>query len=48
MSLPHDLKNYRAERDAFQVIDPGDAVVGLLALAILAWILWPYICGCAR
>ena len=47
--LPDDLKNYRAaDLGAFQGIDPGDAVVALLALAVLAWIIWPFVCGCLR
>lgn len=39
MPLPDDLKNYRAEEDSFQLIDPQTAGAlvwaGLVAVAIL-------------
>lgn len=41
MPLPTDLKNYRAEDDAFSLIPPHTAGWALLALVGLACILEP-------
>ena len=44
--LPDDLKSYKAPSGglgAFQIIEEGTAILFLLALAVLLFILWPYI-----
>ena len=35
-----DLKDYRAERDSFQVLDDAEAFGGLVALALLLLAFW--------
>ena len=43
--LPDDLRHLRVieDEDGFQVISSGDAVVGLIVLAVFALIFWPYL-----
>lgn len=38
MTMPHDLKNYRAP-DAFQIVDEATAgaVIGVIAAALVLW-----------
>ena len=40
---PDDLKDYRAEPDAFQLIDEGAACVAFIVFLVLCFIFWPYI-----
>ena len=41
--LPIDLKHYKADRDAFQIIPESLAFLGLIALAVLFLIMAPYL-----
>ena len=43
MSLPDDLKDFRAEDDAFLILTGDQCVVLACALAVFAIIFWPYL-----